>query len=98
MNKLSRRVFGKRLLAAGALPLLDFQVSKSQTGSHEGTIATPDAIAGYTLSGEEKELVSKFLATHEKNMSALRTTDLPNSLPPDFIFASPGPAEKTSSR
>lgn len=89
MNRLSRRSFGKKLLAAGAFSLIEHPPILSQTSNPEPVIDLPDSIAGYTLSVEDKQLASKFLMNHEKNMKALRETDLPNNLPPDFIFSSP---------
>jgi hypothetical protein len=89
MNKLTRRAFGKRLLVAGALPLLDGRTAEGQVGNDVSTVVVPDVIAGYTLSAEEKQLAAKFLSVHEKNMSPLREQDLPNHLAPDFRFSSP---------
>lgn len=89
MNKFTRRSFGKKLLAAGAFSLIEQPPILSQSSNPEPVIDVPDTIAGYTLSAEDKQLASKFLINHEKNMKALRETDLPNSLPPDFIFSSP---------
>jgi hypothetical protein len=86
MNKLTRRTFGKRVLAAGALPLLKLEL---QTSNPEPQIIIPDKLAGYKLSAEEKLLATKFLTTQEKNMAPLRERDLPNSLAPSFVFASP---------
>lgn len=85
MKTLNRRAFGMRLLAAGgSLPLLN-----SPLAAQEKAGTAPDTIAGYTLKAEDKQLVGKFLTSHEKNMKSLRGNDLPNSLAPDFIFASP---------
>lgn len=89
MNKFTRRSFGKKLLAAGAFSLIEHPSILSQTAKPEPVIDVPDTIAGYTLSAEDKQLAGKFLMNHETNMKALRETDLPNNLPPDFIFVSP---------
>lgn len=91
MNKLSRRTFGKRILAASALPLLKYPVPEQQTPAPVAVV--PDTIAGYKLTQEDKQLAAKFLSTHEKNMAALRERDLPNSLAPNFLFASPRTGE-----
>jgi len=97
VNKLSRRTFGKRILAASAVPLLRLEPLPGQTETTPSPIV-PDAIAGYKLTAEDKQLAVKFLSTHEKNMSALREKDLLNSLAPNFIFASPTTNEKRPSR
>lgn len=89
MNTISRRTFGKRFLAVGVLPLIASPLDEAQTPGDEPGVAIPDMIAGYTLTQEEKQLAAKFLSTHEKNMLPLRGNDLPNSLPPAFLFASP---------
>ncbi|MBX2991313.1 MAG: hypothetical protein KF749_09095 [Bacteroidetes bacterium] len=89
MHRLTRRSFGKKLLAAGAFSLIEHSPILPQTSNAEPDIEIPDSIAGYTLSAEDKQLAGKFLMNHEQNMNALRETDLPNSLPPDFIFSSP---------
>ena len=85
MNKLTRRTFGKRILATGVLPLLP-QRSHAQT---EATALIPPAIAGYKPTAEERALTEKYLSTHEKNFSSLRERDLPNSLAPFFVVTSP---------
>ena len=87
MNTLTRRTFGKRILAATALPLMKSPAYEPQ--SPESGAKVPDVIAGYTLTPEDRQLAARFLATHEKNLSALRENDLPNGLAPNFIFASP---------
>lgn len=96
MNELTRRAFGKRILAASALPLLRNPILETlrrspygQTSNPEPQVIVPDAVASYKLTQEDKPLVAKFLSIYEKNMSALREKDLPNSLAPNFIFASP---------
>lgn len=96
MNRLTRRSFGKKMLAIGAASIVQPPSLLPQTSnprrvesSTEPAVEVPDVIAGYTLTAEEKQLAAKYLANHEKNMQPLRATDLPNSLPPDFIFASP---------
>ena len=87
MNTLTRRTFGKRILAAGALPLLKNPLLEPQSSNPEQIVT--DTIAGYKLTKEEKQLVAKFLSTHEKNMAPLREKDLPNSLAPSFVFGCP---------
>jgi hypothetical protein len=89
MEKLSRRTFGKYLLAATTLPLT---VPQAQAPSTERQ-TFPPIIAGYTLTAEEKRLAEKFFATHEKNMASLRARDLPNALAPALFFACPTTGE-----
>jgi hypothetical protein len=89
MNTITRRAFGKRFLAVGALPLIASPRAEAQTSGDERGGAIPAMIAGYTLTQEDKQLAAKFLSTHEKNMVPLRGKDLPNSLPPAFLFSSP---------
>ena len=98
MNKFTRRMFGKHLLAATALPLIKLPSVNPQAANPEQTVVIPGTIAGYDLTAEDKQLAAKFLSTHEKNMSTLREKDLPNSLPPSFNFASPRPNNEPSSR
>ena len=87
MNTFTRRTLGKRLLFASVLPLLKNPILAQQTT--ETVVALPDTIAGYALTMEDKKLATKFLSEHEKNMKPLREKDLPNSLAPNFVFASP---------
>lgn len=89
MKKLSRRTFGKYLLAASTLPFHTAETSPPPQNPSSANPTIPDIIAGYTLTAEEKRLVEKFLAVHEKNMASLRERDLPNALAPAFHFASP---------
>ncbi len=96
MNKLSRRTFGKRLLIAGAVPLVHLPSFAQETPKTE--VAVPDSIAGYKLTSEEKKLALKFLKTHEGNMSALREKELLYSLAPSFIFASPHLKSETKAK
>ncbi len=99
MNKCTRRTFGKHLFAASLLPIASAPLSGLQVGDPEHGPGIPDTIAGYMLSPEDKQLASKFLSTHEKNLSALRAKDLPNNLAPCFSFKSPQPSsEKKTSR
>ncbi len=95
MDKLTRRTFGKHLLAASTLPLINLPSSAQETTNPETTV--PDTIAGYRLTPEDKQLALKFLANHEKNMLPLREKELPNSLAPAFIFASPLPKREAKS-
>ena len=96
MNKLTRRTFGKRLLATSSLPFINLPSYAEQTANPE--LAIPDTIAGYKLTAEDKQLAGRFLANHEKNMSALREKELPNSLAPAFMFASPRTKSETKSQ
>ncbi len=84
-HKLTRRMFGKRMLAASALPVVG--LASDQTANSQP--AVPDTIAGYKLTDDDKQLTSKFLSNHEKNMMPLRAKELPNGLAPSFMFASP---------
>jgi hypothetical protein len=90
MIHISRRIFNKHLIAAATIPLVEF--ARDEATSQEQTTSPaplPEVIAGYRLTEEDMRLAAKFLATHEKNLRPLRETDLPNSLPPSCIFASP---------
>ncbi len=80
--RITRRAFGQWLLSAMALPALGYQ-------SQQTTVQSPDVIAGHQLTADERELAAKFLATHQKHISPLRERELPNDLPPDFLFSSP---------
>lgn len=98
MKPITRRGFGKRLLAAGILPLtagsLDGLLEQQKS---ETPIATPDTIAGYALSSDEKTLAAKYLAAHEKRMTPLRVVDLPNSLAPSILYRIEPPVTKRKS-
>lgn len=85
-KRLSRREFHKALLAAGTLPVLRRTLDETQESS---------ALSGYVPTAEEQMLGEAFLASHVKRMSPLREQDLPNSLPPAIIFASPAPRKKS---
>jgi hypothetical protein len=89
MNKLTRRLFGKKLLSAGALSLVEHPYLFSQIPNPEPVVDVLNSIAGYTLSAEDRQLVVKYLSTHEKNMAPLRENDLPNNLAPNYVFTSP---------
>lgn len=84
-NKLTRRSFQKRLLAAGALPFLASPLDEVQE---------PATIAGYTPSAEEQALVASFLHAHNARMMGLQNEDLPNSLVPAVTFSCPVPQKK----
>ncbi len=94
MGSMTRRDFTRHVLAAGFLPVTTgiIQQEKSETSP-----SLPDAIAGYTLTPEDKTLAAKFLAAHEKAMAPLRATDLPNSLVPSFVYRVEPPASKRKS-
>ena len=90
MKHLNRRTFTKCLLTSSLIPIAHGQLPAIQTSEMApGTASVPDSIAGRGLSLEERELVQKFLASHEKEMIPLRQRDLPNGLPPGIVFASP---------
>lgn len=87
--RITRRAFGQWLLGFMALPALPLQEQQKPP-------QVPDTVAGHRLSGEERELAAKFLATHEKHIGPLRERALPNDLPPDFRFSSPSMKEVDS--
>ncbi|MEK9135485.1 MAG: hypothetical protein AAB393_00040 [Bacteroidota bacterium] len=85
MTSLSRRSFTKRLLTtSGSLLAAEHleQISLAANPCDQTTV--PDSIAGYTLTPEDKALVSKFLARREKDLLPLRANDLQNATPPCF--------------
>jgi len=90
MSLISRRLFGRTILAGVLLPTTKVRLpGQQQQVEAAPSPQVPDTIAGYTLSSEERTLATKFLGVHEKNMSPLRLNDLPNNLAPSFQFVSP---------
>ncbi len=89
MKSLTRRAFGKTILAAGTAPFMGAVVLPMQSEQPQRVIALPERVAGYLMTEDERQLALKFLAHHEKNIQPLRERDLPNGLVPHFIFASP---------
>jgi hypothetical protein len=90
MKPLNRRTFTKCLLTSSLIPIMHGQLPAIQIREMPpGTASVPDSIAGRELTLEERELVRKFIVSHEKEMIPLRQRDLPNSLAPGIVFASP---------
>jgi hypothetical protein len=90
MHILSRRSFSKFLLAATTLPMARIQLPTTQVDQTPlSAPAIPDSIAGRALNHDERALVAKFLTHHDEQMAPLRKMSLPNSLSPNFRFASP---------
>jgi hypothetical protein len=96
MDPITRRSFGKTLLATVVLPHLGSSTLAEQAAA--ASPAVPDTIAGHVLTADEKVLTAKFLADQEKNLSGLRLESLPNSLQPAIRFASPTMKERDGAR
>lgn len=90
MPTLSRRAFGKTVLSLGVLPLgADTLLPPSSRQVVTEAISLPERVAGYIMTEEERKLAMSFLIAHETNLQPLRKQELPNALPPAFVFASP---------
>lgn len=87
MQTLTRRTFTKTVL--GALPLMHESLRQVQSEEAKSVVHLPDRVAGYLMTPEERRLALTFLENHEKNLQPLRDRELPNSLAPSFVFASP---------
>lgn len=94
MPTLSRRAFGKALLSLGAFPLgSDTLFHSPPTQISAEAIFLPERVAGYIMTEEERKLAAAFLTSHENNLQPLRVRELPNAVPPAFVFASPTPTK-----
>ncbi len=90
-------------LLPGALFTLSAQ-AQSQTSSAPGNERTPAtitlemidaaaAIAGLTLTDDQKKMMLEGLTEQRESLTAIRALHLPNSVPPSFIF-DPVPGDK----
>lgn len=87
MTAFSRRSFFGTLTASFPAAILLAKNQLVAVPASDERPLIPEMIAGHELSEDEKALVAKFCASQNKNLSPLRTRDLPNSLPPTFVVA-----------
>jgi hypothetical protein len=92
MERLSRRSFTRRVVAAALLPTL---TARSQSEKEPRVPAGPDTVAGYTPDGTEREAMNKFLSDQEKALAPLRATPLANDLAPAIVFHTISPASRS---
>jgi hypothetical protein len=97
MTAFSRRAFVSNLAASFPAIFLSRNKLGAIPASDEKP-PIPQTIAGHELSADEKALVAKFSASQDKDLSPLRTRDLPNSLPPTFVVPAPPVATRESRR
>jgi|WetSurMetagenome_2_1015567.scaffolds.fasta_scaffold72720_3 hypothetical protein len=92
MERLSRRSFTRRVIAASLLPALTVR-SPAQT--NPPAPGGPEKVAGYTPDAEDRAAMNRFLADQEKGLVPLRATPLPNDLAPATVFRSLSPTTRS---
>ena len=98
MHPISRRSFGKLLIATGLSGrVLGKALDATESQQILPPLIVPDEVAGRRLTGEEKDLAGRFLIAYENAMAPLRRADLAYGVAPSFRFNSP-PLKATSQR
>ena len=85
---MTRRIFWRWLLGVPFIPAAS-RMCRTQEGGGQDLPASADSIATQRIGVDEQERARLFIAKLGERLAAARALELPNSLQPCFVFASP---------